>query len=481
MALELRQHLKLTQQLVLTPQLQQAIKLLQLNRLELEQVIRQEAETNPLLDQELLEPQTVSLEEISSPNHQEDSFSLAAENPLGAEALKDFDWEAYFQDTGSAYPSFAFEQKEAIDYERKLSRPENLVSYLLWQLYLSELDEEERRIGEYIIGNLNERGYLTLSVAEIARDLSVSEDLVEKVRRKIQFFDPVGVASLNLQECLLAQLEHLGLKGSLAEELVRNHLRDLELGRFTQLSKKFGVPLEEIEAAMEIIRRLEPLPARNFSETEPQYIEPDVYVFKEGEEWIVRLNDEGLPRLRISPYYRKLLSDPAVPLAAKQYLQKKLRSATWLIKSIEQRNRTLLRVSESIMRFQRDFLERGITGLKPLILRDVALDVGLHESTVSRVTTGKYIDTPHGIFELKYFFSSGYRSSSGEEVAVETVKQYIREIIAQEDPQKPYSDQKIADILKKKYNVKIARRTVAKYRDQLGILPASRRKGKLNK
>ncbi|NPA48744.1 MAG: RNA polymerase factor sigma-54 [Thermodesulfobacteria bacterium] len=481
MALELRQHLKLTQQLVLTPQLQQAIKLLQLNRLELEQVIRQEAETNPLLDQELIEPQTISLEEISSSNHQEDGFSLAAENPLGAEALKDFDWEAYFQDTGSAYPSFAFEQKEAIDYERKLSRPESLVSHLLWQLYLSDLNEEERRIGEYIIGNLNDRGYLALSVAEIAKDLSVSEELVEKVRRKIQLFDPVGVASLNLQECLLVQLEHLGLKGSLAEELVRNHLRDLELGRFAQLAKRFEVPLEEIEAAVEIIRGLEPLPARNFSETEPQYIEPDVFVSKEGEEWIVRLNDDSFPRLRISPYYRKLLSDPAVPLTVKQYIQKKLRSATWLIKSIEQRNRTLLKVSESIMRFQRDFLEKGVTGLKPLILRDVALDVGLHESTVSRVTTGKYIDTPHGIFELKYFFSSGYRSSSGEEVAVETVKQYIREIIAQENPQKPYSDQKIADILKEKYNVKIARRTVAKYRDQLGILPASRRKGKINK
>ncbi len=479
MALELRQHLKLAQQLVLTPQLQQAIKLLQLNRLELEQVIRQEAETNPLLEQELSEPQTISLEDVSADNHREDGLSLATENPLGAEALKEFDWEAYFQDTGSSYPSFAFEQKEAIDYERKLSRPESLVSHLLWQLYLSDLTEEERRVGEYIIGNLNERGYLTLAVAEIAKDLSVPEEAVERVRRKIQFFDPVGVASLDLRECLLVQLEHLGLKGTLAEELVKNHLRDLELARLSHLAKKFEVSLEEIEAALEVIKRLEPFPARNFSETEPQYVEPDVLVFKEGGEWVVRLNDEGLPRLRISPYYRKLLSDPSVPLQAKQYIQKKLRSASWLIRSIEQRNRTLLRVSESIMRFQREFLERGVSGLKPLVLRDVALDLGLHESTVSRVTTGKYIDTPHGIFELKYFFSSGYRSSSGEEVAVETVKQYIREIVAQEDPLKPYSDQKIADILKERYNIKIARRTVAKYRDQLGILPANRRKRKI--
>ena len=480
MALELRQHLKLTQQLVLTPQLQQAIKLLQLNRLELEQVLRQEAEINPVLEQELSEGQTVSLEDLlaENRNHQEDGLALATESPLGAEAVKEFDWEAYFQDTGSAYPSFAFEQKEALDYERKLSKPEDLISYLLWQLYLSDLDEKGRRIGEYIIGNLDERGYLTLSVEEIARDLSVSEEEVLRVLRKIQFFDPVGVAARDLKECLLIQLEHLGLKGTLAEELVKNHLKDLELGRYTQLAKKFEVSPEEIEAALEVIRGLEPRPARNYIELEPQYIEPDVLVTKEGGEWTVRLNDEGLPRLRISPYYRKLLSDPAVPLAAKQYIQKKLRSATWLIKSIEQRNRTLLKVSESIMRFQRDFLEKGLTGLKPLILRDVALDVGLHESTVSRVTTGKYIDTPHGIFELKFFFSTGYRSGSGEEVATETVKQYIREIIAGEDPRKPYSDQKIADILKEKYGVKIARRTVAKYRDQLGILPASRRKGK---
>ncbi len=482
MALELRQHLKLTQQLVLTPQLQQAIKLLQLNRLELEQVLRQEAETNPVLEQDLVDQQTISFEELTSDNQQpENGLSLATESPLGAEAVKDFDWEAYFQDNGSAYPSFAFEQKEAIDYERKLTKAENLVSHLLWQLYLSDLTPEEQRIGEYIIGNLDERGYLAVTVEEIAEDLGVEEEKVAFVLRKIQFFDPVGVAARDLKECLLIQLEHLGFKGTLAELLVRDHLKDLELGRYARLAKKFNVSVEEIEAALAVIRGLDPRPARNFTEIEPQYVEPDVLVFKEADEWVVRLNDEGLPRLRISPYYRKLLTDPAVPLAAKQYIQKKLRSATWLIKSIEQRNRTLLKVSESIMRFQRDFLEKGVAGLKPLILRDVALDVGLHESTVSRVTTGKYVDTPHGIFELKFFFSTGYRSSSGEEVATETVKQYIKEIIAQEDPQRPYSDQKIADILKEKYNVKIARRTVAKYRDQLGILPASRRKGKISK
>ena len=482
MALELRQHLKLTQQLVLTPQLQQAIKLLQLNRLELEQVLRQEAETNPVLEQDLVDQQTISFEELTSDNQQpEDGLSLATESPLGAEAVKDFDWEAYFQDNGSAYPSFAFEQKEAIDYERKLTKAENLVSHLLWQLYLSDLTPEEQRIGEYIIGNLDERGYLAVTVEEIAEDLGVEEEKVAFVLRKIQFFDPVGVAARDLKECLLIQLEHLGLKGTLAELLVRDHLKDLELGRYARLAKKFNVSVAEIEAALAVIRGLDPRPARNFTEIEPQYVEPDVLVFKEADEWVVRLNDEGLPRLRISPYYRKLLTDPAVPLAAKQYIQKKLRSATWLIKSIEQRNRTLLKVSESIMRFQRDFLEKGVAGLKPLILRDVALDVGLHESTVSRVTTGKYVDTPHGIFELKFFFSTGYRSSSGEEVATETVKQYIKEIITQEDPQRPYSDQKIADILKEKYNVKIARRTVAKYRDQLGILPASRRKGKISK
>ncbi len=242
MALELRQHLKLTQQLVLTPQLQQAIKLLQLNRLELEQVLRQEAETNPVLEQDLVDQQTISFEELTSDNQQpEDGLSLATESPLGAEAVKDFDWEAYFQDNGSAYPSFAFEQKEAIDYERKLTKAENLVSHLLWQLYLSDLTPEEQRIGEYIIGNLDERGYLAVTVEEIAEDLGVEEEKVAFVLRKIQFFDPVGVAARDLKECLLIQLEHLGLKGTLAELLVRDHLKDLELGRYARLAKKFNV------------------------------------------------------------------------------------------------------------------------------------------------------------------------------------------------------------------------------------------------
>ncbi len=475
MALELRQHLKLTQQLVLTPQLQQAIKLLQLNRLELEQVIRQEAEVNPVLEQEASDHQTISLEDLVRPSGQT-GLELASESPLGPEAVRDFDWERYLEDTGSAYPSFAFEEKESLDFERRLSRPENLTSHLLWQLYLSDLDEQGRKIGEYIIGNLDNRGYLSLDLEEIAADLEQPLEKVALVLRKIQFFDPVGVAARNLKECLLIQIEHLGLKGSLVERIVRDHLKELEFGHYEKIAEACGVPLEEVEAAIEVIKGLEPRPARNFTDEEPQYIEPDVYVVKEGDEWVVRLNDEGLPRLRISPYYRRLLQDPNLPSQAKQFIQKKLRSAVWLIKSIEQRQRTLLRVSESIMRFQRDFLEKGITGLKPLILRDVALDLGLHESTVSRVTTGKYIDTPHGLFELKFFFSTGYTRGDGDQVSTETVKEYIKRIVAEEDPAKPYSDQKIADILKEKYNVKVARRTVAKYRDQLGILPASRRR-----
>ena len=477
MALELRQNLKLTQHLVLTPQLQQAIKILQLNRLELEQVIRQEAEINPVLEQELNDHQTVSLEEFSN-GFSESGFDLAAESPLGPEAVSDFDWERYFQDTGSSYPSFSFEAKEPLDYERKLSKSESLTSHLLWQLYLSELDEKSRQIGEYIIGNLNERGYLTLSVEEIAKDLKVSVEEVERVLRRIQFFDPVGVAARNLQECLLIQLEYLNLQDSLAATIIKKFFKELERGQLEAIAKRCQVSLQEVEAAVEVIRGLDPIPARNFSDEEPQYIEPDVLVEREGSEWVVRLYDESLPQLRISPYYRRLLSDPNIPFQAKQYIKKKLRSAVWLIKSIEQRNRTLLNVSKSIMRFQRDFLEKGISGLKPLVLRDVAQDLGLHESTVSRVTTGKYIDTPHGLFELKFFFSGGYTSATGDQISAETVKQYIKEIIAQENPARPYSDQKIADILQKRYNVKVARRTVAKYRDLLGILPANRRKRK---
>ncbi len=477
MALELRQNLKLTQQLVLTPQLQQAIKLLQMNRLELEQAIRQEAEINPLLEQDLEDHQTISLEEITQ-GPLENGFGLASESPLGPQAVSDFDWDRYFQDTGSAYPSFSFEAKEALDFESRLSKSENLTSHLLWQLYLSEFDEKKRAIGEYIIGNLDERGYLPLSIEEIAKDLETSPEEVTLVLKRIQFFDPVGVAARDLRECLLIQLEYLGLKDSLAAKIVAHHLKELERFQLENIAKKCQVTLEEVKAAFEVIRGLDPIPARNFSDEEPQYIEPDVLVEKEGGKWVVRLYDEGLPRLRISPYYRRLLKDDRLPHQVKQYIKKKLRSAVWLIKSIEQRNRTLLRVSESIMKFQEEFLEKGIAGLKPLILRDVAQDLDLHESTVSRVTTGKYIDTPHGIFELKFFFSSGYTSTSGDQISTETVKQFIKEIVAQEDPSRPFSDQKIADILRARYNVKIARRTVAKYRDLLGILPANRRKRK---
>ncbi len=481
MALELKQHLKLTQQLVLTPQLQQAIKLLQLNRIELEQVIRQEAEINPVLEQDLGDHQTVSFEDLGPSEEDMAALSAVSDSPLGPEAVKDFDWDRYLEDTGSAYPSFAFEEKETLDYERRLSKPENLSSYLLWQLHLSDLDESQREIGEYIIGNLDAHGYLSITPEEIATDLKVPLEKVLFVLRKIQFFDPVGVAARDLQECLLIQIEHLGLKGTLIERIVSQHMRELEFGQYEKIAEACGVTMADVEAALKVIKGLEPRPARNFTEETPQYIEPDVFVVKEGDEWVVRLNDESLPRLRISPYYRRLLQDPALPLSAKQFIQKKLRAAVWLIKSIEQRQRTLLKVSESIMNFQRDFLEKGITGLKPLILRDVALDVGLHESTVSRVTTGKYIDTPHGIFELKFFFSTGYTRANGDQVSTETVKEYIKRIIAEEDPTKPYSDQKIADILKKKHNIKVARRTVAKYRDQLGILPANRRRRRLVK
>ncbi len=478
MALELRQHLKLTQQLILTPQLQQAIKLLQLNRVELTQFIRQEMEINPLLeeDEKFGNSKTLSLEDILSPNPQEAGLDLASESPLGPEALREFDWKSYFEDAGSQYPTFAFEEKESLDFERRLSRPENLTSYLLWQLYLSDLDKEEREIGEYIIGNLTPGGYLCLSVDEIAKDLNKPQEKVEFVIQKIQSFDPVGVASRNLKECLLIQIKYLNLSGTLVEKIVLYHLHDLEFGHYENIARAYDVSLEDVEDAIEIIKRLEPWPARNFSDELPQYIEPDVYVIKDGNEWVVRLNEEGLPRLKISPYYRELLKDPNLPLKTKQFIQKKLRSALWLIKSIEQRQRTLLRVTESIMRFQREFLENGIMGLKPLVLRDVATDLELHESTVSRVTTGKYIDTPHGIFELKFFFSRGYASEDGEKVSTEIVKEYIKEIIGNENPQKPYSDKKIADILKEKYNVRVARRTIAKYRDQLGILPANRRR-----
>jgi RNA polymerase sigma-54 factor len=341
---------------------------------------------------------------------------------------------------------------------------------------MSKLEDYQKEIGVHLIGNLDENGYLDVPVEEIAASTGSSTQTVTEVLKVIQRFDPVGVGARNTRECLLLQIDFLGLGGSLVERLVCDHLQDLENRRYEQISRALDVTTGEIVSAVSVIQSLEPMPGRGFSDDEPIYIVPDIYVMKVGDEYEIILNEDGLPKLKINSYYKDILgSKDDLSANAKAYIQEKLRSAAWLIKSIHQRQRTIYRVTESIVRFQREFLDHGITHLKPLVLRDVAEDIQMHESTVSRVTTNKYVFTPQGIFELKFFFNSSIRRVEGDDIASESVKEHIRNIIKLEDKKNPYSDEEIADILKK-MNIRLARRTVAKYRETLKILPSRKRR-----
>ncbi len=476
MALELRQQLKLSQQLVMTPQLQQAIKLLQLSRLELVETVQKEMLENPLLEE------TYQDDDRPEPTIAEDSHAPDATQEEGAmqrELLKTAEWDDYIGDFASTSRQATVREYEApeegMSFEARLSSKPSLEGHLAWQINLSPFTLEERRVAEGIVGNLNAQGYLGESVEDIAADCAVEPAMVEKVLYTLQRFDPVGVAARTPQECLLVQLEVYRYKDPVLLEIVRDHLEDLEKKRYKQLAKKFRITLEDIKEYLEIIQSLDPMPGSHFSGSDPVYVSPDAYVYKYGEDFVIVLNEDGLPKLQLSPYYMEDMSRIGTG-KDKDYLQDKMRSAQWLMKSLYQRQRTLFKVLESIVKFQRDFFEEGVTKLKPLILKDVADDIGMHESTVSRITTSKYVATPHGIFELKFFFNSALELDDGSSVGSESVKALIKQLIAAEDPKKPVSDEQIADILKQKLQVNIARRTVAKYRMAMGIESSSKRK-----
>jgi RNA polymerase sigma-54 factor len=487
MALETKLFQKMSQQLVMTPQLRQAIKILQVSRTELETMIDEELAENPILEDgaaahEIEEPRGAEVEPLFDGVVAETGPVIAPE-ATGSEAVKDLadiDWREYFETYGNEFHGATVNETGSDDDDRRpgienlLTKSAELSDHLIWQLRLSSFTEDEEQIAEVIIGNLDRDGYLGTSVEEIANVANRSVETVADVLRRLQQFDPPGVCARDLRECLLIQLELLGAGESLAAKIVRDHLAALEARRYEKLSKELGVSIEELVAAGKAIASLEPKPGRNFGEGDIRYVTPDVYVTKIADEFVITLNDDGLPRLRVSSYYKRMLSNDAMP-EAKGYIQEKMRAASWLIKSIQQRQRTMQLVTASIVKFQRDFFEKGISGLKPLVLRDVAGDIGMHESTVSRATSNKYVHTPQGTFELKFFFTSGLHSAVGEDVSAERVKQRIREIVAEEDPKRPLSDQHIATLLGKEH-VDIARRTVAKYREMIGILPSSKRK-----
>ena len=479
MAIELRQHLKLAQQLIMTPQLQQAIKLLQLSRLELLETISEELQDNPLLEESQdVEPEQEGRAEEEQPVNREASVPEVTEVTIDEKAKEDFDWENYLGDysSGSKVRMEREERRELPAIESRLVQKPSLDAHLQWQLHMSNLNETQKEVGTMILGNLGRDGYLKATAAEIAEMAECEEPLVEEVLHHVHGFDPLGVAARDLQECLLIQARSLQLEDDLVVNIITNHLRDLENRNYHAIVKATGRNPEEIREAIDIITGLDPKPGRQYDEEEVQYISPDIFVYKVEDEFVILLNEDGMPKLRISPFYREALSkDGNVTEQAREYIQGKLRSAAWLIKSIHQRQKTIYRVMESILAFQREFFDKGIAYLKPMVLRDVAQDIQMHESTISRVTTNKYAFTPQGIFELKYFFNSSIRRSHGGSIASASVQEKIRQIIANEDSKKPYSDDKIARILKED-QIHIARRTVAKYREMLKVLPSNKRK-----
>ncbi|MBF0528153.1 MAG: RNA polymerase factor sigma-54 [Deltaproteobacteria bacterium] len=482
MAMELKQTLKLTQQLVMTPQLQQAIKLLQLSRQELVEEINQELEENPVLVD-----QTQSGDDSEGGETEQESERAQQERPVKTEEFaevkvetdlnRDFDWENYLGEYSSspANSQMYESQDETPSYENFVSAKTSLAEHLLWQWRMSNVPKEEQNVGIQIIGNLDQDGYLKSSLEEIAVLEGTTTKVVERTLARVQELDPVGVAARDLKECLLIQLRFLNLGESLAAKIIENCLSDLESKNYPNIARQLKVPKEAVYEAEKVILFLEPRPGRQFTTEESQYISPDVYVYKIGQEYVIVLNEDGLPKLKISQHYRDMLTDGFSNNQAKDYLQTKLRGAMWLIRSIHQRQRTIYRVTESIFKFQRAFLEKGVEYLKPLVLRDVAEDVGLHESTVSRVTTNKYVHTPQGLFELKFFFDSPINRFQGESLASESVKKRLKQIVSAEDPRRPLSDQRIVEIMRGA-NIDIARRTVAKYREMLGIAPSSKRK-----
>jgi RNA polymerase sigma-54 factor len=478
--MEMRQQLKLSQQLVMTPQLQQAIKLLQLSRMELVDLVREEMLENPILEDDVETQREVSADGAdsgSSGDGADAQAEAAPETEVKADeaAVNEIDWENYLDNYSMSAPMPAYrpDNDDLPSLEATLTRSESLYDHLLWQLNMCELDDEQKAIGKLILGNIDNDGYIKEPpTSELAADAEVDVNEVEVVLEKIQTFDPVGVGARSLAECMLIQAMHYGEDDDLVIKVIRSHLGNLEKKNYQAISRDLKVPVEEVYEAAKVIMEFDPRPGRQYSSDEPRYITPDVYVHKVGDKYFVVPNDDGLPKLKISSFYRSALDDSK---GAKEYIQDKLRSAQWLIRSIQQRQRTIIKVTESIIKFQREFFDKGIAFLKPLILRDVAEDIGMHESTISRVTTAKYVHTPQGIYELKFFFNSGISRTNGEDLASQAVKSKIKKIIGDEDPKRPLSDQKIVESLKKT-GIDIARRTVAKYREQMGILSSSKRK-----
>jgi RNA polymerase sigma-54 factor len=506
MALEQKLRLKLAQRLVMTPSLQQAIKLLQLSRLELEDTLAEEILENPVLDVEdaTEDASTTETEGAQAAGESAVGEVLEGEEPVpevapideplptAEEAYADIDVEAFFADyLGDGRdegPSMAARGPDSdLRLENIVSASAGLYDHLLWQLHLLDCSPEMIEVCEFIIGNLDEDGFLCASDEEIIRGTDCSQRRVIAALALVRSLDPPGIAARTLQECLAAQIEQLMVDGAadngkeLLEKVhlvISDHWNDLLHQRWEALSNAVGFnELAEIKPVLEVIQGLEPKPGRIFRSERNQYIEPDVYVRSVDGNYTITLNDDGLPRLRINPRYSRMLQGKELDKTANEYIRDKMRAAMWLIKSIDQRQRTIYKVANSIVSFQKDFLDNGIEHLRPMVLRQVAEDIGMHESTISRVVSNKYMYTPRGLFPMKYFFHSGVDSARGENVSSMVVKERIRKVVEAEDPGRPLSDSKIMRMLQKE-GIRLARRTVAKYREEM-MIPASDKRKKV--
>lgn len=462
-------NLEQTQKLIMTPELRQAITILQLSSMDLSTYIEQQLLENPLL--ELRDDEDRKEEE-----HTDQEKTVELEGQLDYE----MDWEEYFQDSsdlGMVYREERQEQQREYSYENFLSQAPTLVEHLMLQLNLNLCRCRDRAIGEYLIGNIDENGYLRVSLQEASFQLGVSVSEVDAILKTIQGFDPPGVGARNLAECLLIQVKQLGIKNDILNKLIKNYLNDLAKGKLNRISQELGVSVQEVQQAADVLKTLDPKPGRNFSSlNNTRYIIPDVVLEKVDGDYVVIVNDVSIPRITVNSTYRSVLSQgKKYDTRTRRFVESKLNAAAWLIRSIEQRRLTLYKVANCLVNLQRDFLDRGVKYLKPLNLKTVAEIVGLHESTVSRATCNKYIQTPQGVFEMKYFFSNGLSNVGGTMTSAECIKKMLQEIVASEDARVPLNDQKISELFRRK-GIKISRRTVAKYRGELGIPPIRKRK-----
>lgn len=481
MGLELRQQLKLSQKLVMTVQLRQAIRLLQLNRLELSNALQAELEQNPALEEdftiqeEIPNPQSLTAVEESAGSGQETDFTAPV---TASDTIPETNWEDYannFDDNFSfSHETPAADAPSQFDF---ISKKPGLSAYLHWQLAHSDLDPDEWDIALFIVGNLNRYGFLEVDLPEIMEETGCDQDAAEYVLELIQELDPPGIGARNVGESLFLQLERKGMGDSLAADIVLHHLDHLQTGNHAAIARATGRKRPEIQKAIDLITsELSPFPGLPYAEDATNYIVPDIYVKKIDGQYVVRLNDDDLPHLKLSSHYQELLQIGSdLEKDSRNYIKEKIKDAEWFLKSLHQRQRTILKVMESILRFQHDFFEFGPTRLKPLILRDVAEDIEMHESTISRVTSNKYVHTPQGIYELKYFFSTSIPREGADPMAAESIREHIRRLVRDEDPRKPLSDDAISKKLAET-NIQIARRTVAKYREQMKILPVKHRR-----